>query len=138
MSYATLADLIARFGDAELIQLTDSDGTGEIDPVAIARALTDVDAVIEAALLGRYQLPLLAVPDLLVRVGCDLAREALYVDQPTDAVKDRAKQARDLLGQIAAGRMRLDAAKAVAASAAESTMGLVEIVSGRRQSPFGG
>ncbi len=135
MSYATLADLIARFTEAELGQVADTDGTGEIDRALVDRALGDADAEIDAALIGRYTLPIAPVPELLTRIACDLARESLYADQPTTVIAERAKRARELLAQIARGVMRLGAD---AAPAEESGLGLVEIVSGRRTSPFTG
>ncbi|MFZ2269044.1 MAG: DUF1320 domain-containing protein [Azonexus sp.] len=135
MSYATLQDLIDRFKESEIIQLTDEAGAGVVDPAPVVLALADADAEINAALVGRYSLPLGTVPDLLVRIASDLARESLYADRPTETVAERAKTARALLLQIAAGKMRLDVA---AAAAEESLQGLVEMVSGRRKSPFVG
>jgi phage gp36-like protein len=135
MAYATQADLIERFGEAELAQVADLIGNGEADATVIARALADADAEIDAALLGRYALPLATVPVLLTRIACDLARESLYADHPTKEITDRAERVRQLLKGIAAGKMRLDAA---AAQQEQSGLGLVEMVSGRRTSPFGG
>lgn len=136
MTYATTKDLADRFTQAELDQVADADGDGLADAEPVARALADADAEIDSALIGRYALPLAApVPELLVRIACDLAREALHADRPTEVIQDRAKVARALLADIAAGRRRFDVA---AAPAAESSQGLVEIVSGRRSSPFGG
>lgn len=133
MTYATLPDLIARFTEAELAQVADTDGSGEIDPALIVRALADADAEIDAALVGRYALPMAPVPALLTRIACDLARESLYADAPTDLVKERAERSRSLLVQIAKGIMRIDA---VAVAAEESLQGLTEMVSGRASSPF--
>ena len=135
MSYASLADLVSRFGEQELIQLTDTENVGEIDTLTVSKALADADAEIDAALRGRYQLPLSTTPELVVRIACELTREALYADSPSETVKDRAKNARLLLTGIASGKMRLEAPAAVQA---ESTSGLVEMVSGRKHSPFGG
>lgn len=135
MAYADLAHLIDRFGEDELVQLTDKSGVGMVDMAPIERALTDAAAEIDAAVRGRYVLPMSPVPDLLTRVACDLARESLYAARPTEAVKDRAKTARGVLAKIATGAMRLEASQPAAGA---STAGLVEIVTGRRTSPFGG
>lgn len=135
MSYATLQDLIDRFTEAEMIQLTDTTKSGLVDMTPIDRALADADAEIDGALTGRYGLPLPSVPDLLVRIAADLARESLYVNRPTETVTERAKTARQLLQGIARGTTRLDVP---AAEAANSMQGFVEMVSGRRSSPFGG
>lgn len=112
MAYATQADLVERFGEAELAQVADMIGAGEADATVIARALADADAEIDAALIGRYALPLATVPVLLTRVACDLARESLYADHPTEEVTNRAKRVRELLKGIAQGMMRLDVAAA--------------------------
>lgn len=133
MSYATIQNLIDRFSELEIIQLTDEAGTGVIDPTPALLALGDADAEINAALGGRYALPLVTVPDLLIRIASDLARESLYADKPTEVVTDRAKVARAMLSQIASGKLFLDVAPATTEA---STAGLVEFVSGRRKSPF--
>lgn len=135
MAYATLADLIDRFTEDELVQLTDKSGVGMIDMAPVGRAITDAAAAIDAALRGRYVLPMVTTPALLTRIACDLVRESLYADRPTETVKDRAKTARADLARIASGAMRLDVAPAALES---STVGLVEIVTGRRTSPFVG
>lgn len=135
MPYATRQDLIDRFTESEIAQVADSDGSGEIDEVRLARALVDADAEIDSALIGRYSLPLTNVPDLLTSIACDIARDFLYSDHRPEIVTDNAKRARALLDGIASGKRRLD----VAAAAQEvSGLGLVEIVSGRRKTPFVG
>jgi len=134
MTYARLSDLFARYGEDEINQVADTDGTGSPDPVLVGRALSDAAAEIDAALAGRYQLPMNPVPPLLTRIACDLAREGLYTDAPPEVVKERAKTARSLLRSIATGQSRFEgAAPAVAGSADQN---LVEIVTGRQQNPW--
>lgn len=135
MTYATLNDMIDRFTVAEMIDLTDTTSSGVLDLSPIERALADADAEIDTALRGRYALPVTPVPSLLVQIACNLARYALHADRPTETVKDRAEEARVLLSQIAAGKRSLDAAPV---APAETMQGLVEIVSGRRKTPFVG
>lgn len=124
MSYATAADLIARFGEEELTQLTDRDGVGLFDAVTVARALEDASALADGYLGARYPLPLSATPALLVGLVCDLARYALWADAVPEWVKDRRDAAIALLRDIAAGRARLDLP-----SAAPAPAGLVELAS---------
>ncbi len=133
MTYARLADLYARFGEDEINQLTDTDATGTPDPILVARALEDAAAEIDAALAGRYQLPMNPVPSLLTRIACDLARESLYTDAPPDVVKSRAATARQLLRSIASGQSRFDGA---APAPVSTDQNLVEIVTGRRENPW--
>lgn len=116
MGYATQADLVARFGEVEISQVADTDGSGEIDAALITRALADADAEIDAALAGRYQLPLATVPPLLVRIACDLARFALYTDAVTEIVAQRRAAAVKLLADLAAGRSTLGLATPPAAT----------------------
>jgi phage gp36-like protein len=107
MPYATLTDLAARFGDEELTQLTDRLGTGVVDADVAQAALAEADAEIDAYLAGRYALPLAAVPPILVRLACDIARYRLATDTPLEEVRKRYEDARRLLENLAAGRVTL-------------------------------
>lgn len=116
MSYATRAAMIARFGEVELIDRTDLavPRTDAIVDAVLEPAMAAADAEIEAAVRGRYALPLSPVPTLVVDLACDLARWRLW---PTDApewVESRAKAARSLLERIARGLMVIEAAPLVA------------------------
>lgn len=105
MGYATKQDMIDRFSLVEMIQLTDkaSPATGAIVDAVLNRAIADSDGDINAALTGRYQLPLAATPPSLVRVGCDLARYYLYEDHASDQVERRFKDAVAFLDRVAKG-----------------------------------
>lgn len=74
MPYATAQDLIDRFGEPELIQLTDDAGTGEVDQARAEQALADASATIDSYLRPRYRLPLASVPVRLVNLASDIAR----------------------------------------------------------------
>ena len=129
MGYATLQDLVDRFTADEIEMLSGGNAA------AVTLALEDAGNEISAALRGRYALPLPVVDPLLVRLACDLARESLYADRPTDNVVERAKLARQILNKIATGHQRLDLSPH---APVVFQAGLVEIISGRRKSPFGG
>lgn len=107
--YATLNDLILALprGEAELIELTDTVGSGSVDEDKINRKLADAGSTIDSYLRSRYPLPLLAVPELLRNAACDLARYALYGDAAPKEVKDRHDAAISLLKDLAAGRATL-------------------------------
>ncbi|MBN9471671.1 MAG: hypothetical protein ABS35_19575 [Kaistia sp. SCN 65-12] len=120
MAYATKQDLIDRFGELELIQLTDR----TIPPVAIdddvmARSLGDAAATIDSYLGKVYALPLAAVPPVLVKVGCDLARYFLYGHRADkDGGVERAYlQAIGWLKDVSRGLVSLDVGGAVPAQA---------------------
>lgn len=105
--YATLADMISRFREDELIQLTDQDGSGAYDAARVQVAIDDAAALIDAHLSPRYALPLASVPRFLVNICTDLAREALYEDRITEHVQKRSDAARQLLRDISTGKVTL-------------------------------
>ncbi|WP_270682326.1 gp436 family protein [Aeromonas sp. QDB51] len=57
MSYASVSDMVTRFGEAELLRLAMTPA-GELDDAAITVALQDASALIDGYLAGRYPLPL--------------------------------------------------------------------------------
>lgn len=105
MSYATQADLIARFGADELVQLTDRAEAHTIDASVVAAALADADAAIDGYLAGRYAVPVAPVPALLLRLAADIARYLLHGNAAPDAVRraydDAIKMLRDLSAGVA-------------------------------------
>ena len=107
MAYATLDDLVARFGEQELIDQTDRVSGTNVDAELVARVLDYASATIDPYLAGRYDLPLPSVPALLVGLCCDMARYALYPDAAPEMVKDRYNNALRLLREIAAGTLQL-------------------------------
>lgn len=110
--YATVADMLERIGEPELIQLSDRTPpyTGAIVSETVQAALDDAAAEIDGFVQARYPLPLSPVPTLLIRIGCDLARKHLHRDRPTEAVKADADTARRQLQQIARGEISLQQA----------------------------
>ncbi len=110
-TYAAKADMIERFGEREILQLTDKHepGTGAIDEAVLDRALEDADGAIDAALQARYTLPLATVPKILKRYACDLARYHLYGDGASDGVRKRYEDALKFLREVSAGTLNLGA-----------------------------
>lgn len=76
MNYATVADMVARFGDLEVMQITDRSQNGQIDNDVAEVALGDATAEINGY-LGRYPLPFAEIPPILTRLCCDIARYRL-------------------------------------------------------------
>lgn len=109
MMYATLANLIERFGELELTQLTDAATPGLIDEAVVARALADADAIIDGHLGGRYTLPLASVPPALTAAACDLARARLYKDALPEVVEKRHDEAMKYLTLLGQGKITLGA-----------------------------
>ncbi len=86
MTYATVQDLIDRYGEREMIQLTDIDEprTDAVVSARAQRALDDAAAEVDGYLAGLYALPLSPVPGTLRRVAIDIARYHLG-SVPTDS-----------------------------------------------------
>ncbi|HMW55132.1 DUF1320 domain-containing protein [Accumulibacter sp.] len=114
MAYAQLADLVTRFGEAELMAQTDRYSASQVDAAMVGRLLGDASAIIDGYLVARYALPMVPVPDLLVGICCDLARYALYPDAAPDMVRERYQNAQRLLREIGSGALQLGVATPVA------------------------
>lgn len=128
--YTTQQQMVDRFGLEELIQLTDRDGTaGTIVTTVLDAAGVSADAVIDTHLQGRYQLPVAAVPQVLVGIGADLRRYFLYDAAASEQVTKRYDEAMKLLRAIAKGEISLGL---TAAGEAAGPAGLAQMQSGGR------
>ncbi len=114
--FASLAAMQERFEDRDLVQLTDEDGTGEIDAARIDRALEKADALIKSYLAARHMdVPALAGHPLLSDIACDIAFDDLWRTERPEHVEKRRKEAVQQLKDIAAGTMKLDDGEETAA-----------------------
>lgn len=92
MSYATAADMIARFGPTELMRMTTPEGEDmqAVNTVAVERALAEASDLADSYLRGRYTVPLVAVPLTLQAHVQHLARYSLALGEnrePTEQMK---------------------------------------------------
>ena len=122
MTYATKQDLIDRFGETELAQLTDRASGAAIVDAVLDRALADADAEINSYISVNHVLPLSPVPANLVRVAGDVARYYLYEDRVTEQVKARYDDAIAFLKNVASGKASLGVDSAGAAPAPAQTV----------------
>ena len=106
MTYATQANLITRFGEQEITELTDRTNTG-IDAAVVSKALADADAEINGYVSAKHELPLNPVPAVLERLACEIARYYLYEDRVTEQVRRRYEDARKWLQGVANGTVSL-------------------------------
>lgn len=123
MVYATVSDMVARYGHAELVQLTDVDNIppAEMNVLRIELKLDDASGFIDGYVGQVYRLPLagcakpdgqggsvMVPPPVLTRLACDVARYYLYDDlAPEHEVYRRYKAAVAELDAIAQGRAQL-------------------------------
>lgn len=110
MTYATLQQLIDRYGEDVLIQATDrvQPAAGVIDTGVVDRALADTDAAIDGYLAGRYKLPLAQTPTLVVDLALAVAIYKLHRFAPDQKIKDEYEAALKTLREIAQGIVRLN------------------------------
>ncbi len=107
MNYVTQQQLVDRFGETELIQLTDRANSGVIDAAVLASKIADSDALIDGYLQPRYTLPLSVVPASLVRIAADIVRYDLQADRATEQVTKRFTDAMKFLRDVADGKTQL-------------------------------
>ena len=88
--------------------------------IKINRALEDASGEIDAHLEAKYQLPLSTVPLKLEQVCCDIARYALYDDQPTEHITKRYDDAIKYLLNVSRGVISLGIDETSAAPIAQN------------------
>ncbi len=112
MSYCTQQNLVDRYGQLMVQRLSDRaiPATGVIDPNVVAQALADTDAIINAYLMGRYQLPLSTTPDLLVDLAKVIAIYKLHRQEADPKIVYDYEDARKQLLNISTGVIRLNVA----------------------------
>jgi len=125
--------LVDAFGEAELVELTDraTPRANEVDFVVAQQACDRATAEINAALAGRYSLPLQTVPELLRYLALDLARFYLYDREPPKIVQARFDAARETLRELGTGRKHLGA-DAAGTSVAERPQDLAVLNAGAK------
>lgn len=123
MIYAQWTDMVERFGEPELIQISDRDETGAVNTAVLSRAIADATAFVDGYLGRVFKLPLkgcakpldtpggtveYVVPPVVTRMVCDLARYYLYTNVSDDheAIR-RYKSAVLDLKNIAEGNTQL-------------------------------
>ncbi|UCX05427.1 gp436 family protein [Shewanella glacialimarina] len=107
--YATTADMLSRFGQQDLVLLTEREDSvpGEINLTVLEQALSDASAEIDGYIVGRYKLPLVTVPTVLERNCCDIARYFLYGDRAPEQVEKRYQAVVKFLTSVSKGDISL-------------------------------
>ncbi len=131
MSYAAPQDVINRYPNRDLVQLTNEDPaatTVNID--ALTQALADASAEIDSYLEARFALPLGDPPQVLNRLASDIAMYRLQALSPLHDLADARRRYDDaiaMLTKVSAGELTLglaaDNAEPPVAGAAEEVIG---------------
>jgi phage gp36-like protein len=108
--YVTLDDLLARFPEADLVQLTDDEGAGAIDVSRIDRAIASAGTIIDGYVAAKYRTGQLPTPPLLTELAGDIVLFRLHErrDTPPERVSNAHDRALAMLAQIAKGTIKLD------------------------------
>jgi len=111
MAYCTQADLERRYGEQELIDLSDRSGNNAVDTQVVAEAIADAEALIDSYLEQRYRskMPFSPVPTVLERIACSVARYNLYSNSIPEAVQKAYDAAVDFLKAVVSGKASLGA-----------------------------
>jgi phage gp36-like protein len=106
MAYASAQSMMSRFGEPEMIALTDRTGADAVDDAVLGQALADSGTLIDGYLASRYTLPLAVIPGMLELLACDIARYKL-AERPTEEMRKRFDDAIGWLEKVAAGKIGL-------------------------------
>jgi phage gp36-like protein len=98
MPYSTVEDLRKLLPEEVLIQLTDDEALEAVNTGRAQEAIQQADAVIDAYLGARYQVPLAEpVPELIKKLSVDMAIYHLYSRRTEEMPELRRQRYRDAL-----------------------------------------
>lgn len=121
MTYCNQQDLVERFGEDRLVQLTDRENrpATTINATTVTRHIGDATSTINSYLGKRYQLPLGAVPEVLVKLAVDIAWYYLQGDTADKDSTERLayRDAITWLESVASGKVIIEGAGEVIAPA---------------------
>ncbi len=131
MSYAAPQDLLNRYPNRDLVQLTNEDPSAQaVDTAVLQQALDDASAEIDGYLGARFALPLSDPPAVLNRLTADIAIYRLQALRPLHDLSDARRRYDDavaMLARVAAGELTLglavDQRETQVASGAEQARG---------------
>lgn len=105
MAYITSSDMIAAFGEEEMIALSNLDNSSAtvINGAVIQKAIDDACASVDGYLAVRYSVPIIPTPPVLTRITCDFARGILDQNNPREEVIRRWDMAVAYLKDLARG-----------------------------------
>lgn len=113
MAYCTIEDIKKLLPETDLVQLTDDEGAGTINPQRLEEAVAQADADIDSYLSGKYAVPLTPVPAVVKKLSADIAVYNLYsrrLEQIPETRAERYRNAVRMLEGIARGTISVGAA----------------------------
>jgi phage gp36-like protein len=110
LAYCTVSDLVAIFGEADIMALTNRQPElpSTVDAALAQAKLDQAESEVNMYLAGRYALPLPSVPVVLKQITADIARFHLYtrIDETHAAYQAYTRRIKALEG-IARGVLSL-------------------------------
>ncbi len=111
MSYCSTSDIQSIISNDDLVQLTNDTGGDFADTSKITEAIAYVDNIIDGYLRGRYDLPLVQVPDELRYIAADfvvyrLYSRRMYTEVP-QSISEKYQNVIKILTQIQKGLFNL-------------------------------
>lgn len=97
--YATVANMIERFGETQIIRLSrpEDHAAVTVDATKVDTAIGDASAVIDSYIRGRYTVPIATPPAEIIRAACTLARYDLAQGENTDPSEEMAKSRKEVM-----------------------------------------
>lgn len=138
--FATVQRMRDKFGERELVQLTDIEEpyTDQINLTKLQAALDAANSEVECYLVSRYALPLQTPPAFLIELACDMARYHACTGamSDNDPIKTRYEAAVKKLEKISEGGIGIGGTPIGEAKPLETSSNNVMVQVGRRD--FGG
>ncbi len=133
--FATVEAMTAKFGERELIELTDNEAPylDAINHDKLNAAILEANSEIEGYLASRYTLPLQTVPPFLQSIACHMARfhACTGAMSENDPIKTRYDNAVKSLKEIAKGTIALGGAPTGDAAPVKTASNSVVLTVGR-------
>lgn len=135
MSYVTVDMMRLKFGERELIQLTDTEQPYQdaINMDKLNAAMQEANSEIDAYIGSRYPLPLQVMPPFLVNIGCNLARFYAVTGDlgENDPIKNRYESSIKTLDKISKGSLTLGGSPAGESTPVQTSANNVVFTVGR-------
>jgi len=140
--YVTADAMRRKFGERELIQLTDTEVPYQdsINTDKLNAAMQEANSEIDAYIGSRYPLPLQTIPPFLMEIGCNLARYYAVTGDlgENDPIKSRYESSIKTLTKISKGELTLGSAPAGESKPVQTSSNNVMFTVGRRDFGNGG
>ena len=140
--YATVEGMKRKFGESELIQLTETEPPylDAINMDKLNAAMQEANSEIDAYVGSRYPLPLQLIPPFLTEIGCNLARYYAVTGDlsENDPIKNRYESSIKTLTKISKGELTLGSSPAGESKPVQTSSNNVQSAVGRRDFGNGG